>query len=235
MTEPTSTHAGWGSIARRDPALLAAYQALVAAPDQQSTLEAKVRAFVRIAAYSAVGAIDSERLESEIRAALAAGGTEQEIVDVLEIVSILGIHSSTVAGPILLEEMRDLGLELPDAEAPAVQAIREEFTLRRGYWNPLWEAIGSFGPEFLKAYLDYSSIPVERATLDAQTREIIFLVGNCVTTHLNAAGARIHIRNALNLGVTGAQLMEVFQLLAPLGIASCVAGFAALDSATAAN
>ncbi|MTD57048.1 carboxymuconolactone decarboxylase family protein [Amycolatopsis pithecellobii] len=218
-------------LARRDPALLAAYRALTREPAEPA-LSAVVRSFVRIAAYGTLGGIDETRLHKEIATALELGATEQQIVDVLEIVSISGIHTAAMATPIMLELARELGLPLPGAEAPEAAEVREEFISRRGYWSPLWEAIAAFDPGFLKAYLDYSSIPVERATVDAPTRELIFVVINSVTTHLNPGGVGIHIRNALNLGVTPGQLMEVFRVLAPIGIASCFAGFAALDAAT---
>lgn len=182
-----------------------------------------------MAAYATLGGIDTDALALHIEAAVTAGATEDDIADVLEITSILGIHTAAMATPIVLEEMAALGLQPPDPHTPEVERVKADFVRRRGYWNPLWEAIASFSPQFLAAYLDFSAVPVERDRLDAPTRELIFIVANCVTTHLNPGGVRIHIRNALTMGVPAGAVMEVFQLVAPIGLTSVVLGFEVLD------
>ncbi|MFE7243126.1 carboxymuconolactone decarboxylase family protein [Streptomyces sp. NPDC057580] len=234
-TQRPDTHEngpGWDAVAALDPELLQAYRRLSEVPWANGTLAPKVKELVALAADCVVPGIDADGVQAHMKAALALGATSAEIVEVLELVSILGVHTATMATPILLEEMAALGLKPPGMDNPAAQRVRADFERRRGYWSPLWEAVASFAPEFLQAYLDYSVLPVERGALDAGTRELVLIVANSVTTHLNPAGVRIHIRNALQLGVTGAEIMEVFQLLATAGFRTCTVAFPILAAET---
>jgi alkylhydroperoxidase/carboxymuconolactone decarboxylase family protein YurZ len=44
-------------------------------------------------------------LRAHIRNALGYGATREEIMEVIELVSVIGIHSAAVGVPILLEEL----------------------------------------------------------------------------------------------------------------------------------
>jgi len=105
-----------------------------------------------------------------------------------------------------------------------VAALKDEFVQVRGYWNRVWDDMLQFSPEFFKAYLDLSATPWRSGTLAPQVKELIYIALDASPTHLYEPGLRIHIRNALKLGATAAEIFEVFELATTLGIHACTVG-----------
>ena len=50
--------------------------------------------------------------------------------------------------------------------------------------------------------------------LDPQTRELVYIAVNASPTALNTFSMELHIKKALDFGVTVEQIMEVFELVA---------------------
>jgi alkylhydroperoxidase/carboxymuconolactone decarboxylase family protein YurZ len=214
---------GWQALAGTDPALSAAYEALATAAHRGGHLPPKVRELVGIAAAAACSGIDPDGIRRHVRAATAAGATRDELVEVLRLVAIMGIHTCIVGMPLLLEELRAAGIEVEPASPERASEVRDDFERRRGYWSPVWEALATFDPEFLAAYLDFSSLPWEPGVLEPKVRELVYVAMNSVTTHLFPEGLRVHLRNALARGATAAEIVEVFELVSTIGIRSCLA------------
>ena len=142
-------------------------------------------------------------------------------MEVLELTSVLGIHSCSLGVPILLEEMQATGKggPLPTGELTAEQEkLKAKFTELRGYWSPIWDAVLRMSPDFFAAYLEFSGVPWKKGPLEPKVKEFIYIAIDAATTHLYEPGLRIHIRNALNYGATGAEIMEIFELISVLGI-----------------
>ncbi len=215
----------WKAFGREDPTLHTAYEALADAAWQGGGLSAVTKQLLLVAAVGTASEPDRNALQAQVRNALEAGASRAQVREVLAVASILGVHSCIIGTPILLDEMVKLGLAKPDATRPETVQIREEFMDRRGYWSDLWEAVAAFDPQFLRAYLDYSSIPGERAVLDAQVRELVLIVLSSVTTHLFPDGLRVHVRGALSVGVPPDHIMQTFELLAAHGVRSVVDGY----------
>jgi alkylhydroperoxidase/carboxymuconolactone decarboxylase family protein YurZ len=51
-------------------------------------------------------------LRIHIRNALKHGATKEELMEVFELVSVLGMHSITMGVPVLIEEMKSAGVPL---------------------------------------------------------------------------------------------------------------------------
>lgn len=98
------------------------------------------------------------------------------------------------------------------------QQLKDEFIRTRGPWADHWEATLRLDPEFLRAYLDLATVPWKKNHLDAKTKTLIYLAVDAAATHLYVPGVREHVRSALALGATQAELMEVLELAATLGI-----------------
>ena len=159
--------------------------------------------------------------------ALALGATRDEIMEVLELTSVLGIHTCTMGVPILMDELRKMGrddeidnIEYGDRE----EALKESFIKNRGYWSPFWDDMLKLSPEFFECYLDFSSVPWTTGTLEPKVKEFIYIAIDTATTHLHEEGARIHIRNALNYGATKGEIMEIFQCVSVLGMHALTEG-----------
>ena len=78
-------------------------------PWRSGTLEPKVKEFIYIAFDTAATHLYVKGLKLHIENAIDHGATPQEILEVMEIASVLGIHGVTAAAPILLEELSDSG------------------------------------------------------------------------------------------------------------------------------
>lgn len=98
------------------------------------------------------------------------------------------------------------------------QEIKDEFIRVRGTWGPVWDAVLQLDAEFLLCYLHLSAVPWQKNKLDTKTREFIYIAIDANATHMYLPGVRQHIRAALDAGAEGAEIMEVLELTATLGI-----------------
>lgn len=102
--------------------------------------------------------------------------------------------------------------------------LREEFVDARGYWNEFWDSLLSLDEDFFEAYLNFSSVPWKSGPLEPKVKEFVYIAVDAAATHLYEPGIRQHIKQALALGATSAEIMEVLELTATLGIHACNIG-----------
>lgn len=98
------------------------------------------------------------------------------------------------------------------------QRIKDEFIRMRGEWADHWETALRIDPDFVRAYQELSAVPWRKNRLDAKTKTLIYLAVDAAATHLYVPGIRQHVRAALELGASQAEVMEVLELAATLGI-----------------
>jgi alkylhydroperoxidase/carboxymuconolactone decarboxylase family protein YurZ len=94
----------WQTILKLDPEFLARYLKFSAVPWRKNHLEDKIKEFIYIAFDTAATHLYVKGLKLHIENAIGYGATAQEILEVMEIASVLGIHAVTSAAPILAEE-----------------------------------------------------------------------------------------------------------------------------------
>ncbi|MEV6634786.1 carboxymuconolactone decarboxylase family protein [Actinoplanes sp. NPDC051470] len=109
-------HAFWDEMLELDPEMFEAYTEFSSVPWRSGTLEPKVKEFVYIAFDTAATHLYTKGLKLHIENAIGYGATPQEILEVMEIAAVLGIHGVTAAAPILLEEMSAAGVSAPAIE-----------------------------------------------------------------------------------------------------------------------
>lgn len=153
------------------------------------------------------------------------GASKAEVVEVLELVSELGLHTMTVAVPIVVEEAGRFGTTLPPLPASQAEQLKEEFVRLHGYWDASMDAVLHATPEFFSAYLEYSKVPRTNAQLDGRARELIYLGVSAAVTHLHPPAIRLHARNALAAGATLQQLIEVLEIVAVAGVHTIIDSF----------
>jgi len=154
----------WASVARLSPEILDASIKLSAVPKHKKHLSPKVQQFVSISVYSASTHFYVPGIQRHIKAALAEGATQAEIVEVLELTGTLGIHACNIGVPLLVEVMKERGMveKHPTVGKPfdeKKEALKADFTKKRGYWHSFWEEFLALDPEFFEAYLTYSTVP----------------------------------------------------------------------------
>lgn len=217
----------WEDVLQLDADFFSAYSKFSSVPAKNGALDPKVREFIYIAIDASTTHLYLRGLQLHMQNALALGATRDEIMEVLELTSVLGIHTCTLGVPILMEELRDMGrgdevdgTEFGDYE----NGLKAQFIENRGYWSPFWDDMLKLSPEFFEAYLEFSSVPWKTGTLEPKIKEFIYIAIDTATTHLHKEGARIHIRNALEHGATKEEIMEVFQCVSVLGMHALTEG-----------
>src|SRR5580693_204763 len=103
--------------------------------------------------------------------------------------------------------------------------LKQQFIAERGYWTRSWDQLLTEDPEFFEAYLGFSALPARRAALDAKTRELIYIAIDLSVRDLFAPGARMYDRNALGVGGTAREVVEVLGRRSVLGIRSLQVGW----------
>lgn len=93
----------WESVVKVDHEFLDGYTELSAHPRQIGALDEKVVEYITIAEDAATTHLYLKGLRVHIQNAIEAGGTEQEILEILEVVSMIGMQTLAVGAPILYE------------------------------------------------------------------------------------------------------------------------------------
>lgn len=211
----------WDDILALDADFFEAYMQLSSVPWRTGPLSPKVKELIYVAIDASTTHLYNAGTRIHMQNALKQGATKQEILEVLQLTSTLGIHSCTVGVPILVDELRKAGREKDIASTgldARQQKLKAAFLEARGYWTPLWEQILSLSPDYFEAYLKLSSVPWKTGSLEPKVKELIYIAIDAATTKLFEPGIRVHIQNALKHGATADEIMEVFQLISVLGV-----------------
>jgi alkylhydroperoxidase/carboxymuconolactone decarboxylase family protein YurZ len=97
-------NAFWDEMLILDPDFFEAYTHFSSVPWVKGRLEPKVKEFIYTAFDVAATHLYVSGLRQHIRNALAYGATKEEVLEVIELASLLGLHACTVGVPILVEE-----------------------------------------------------------------------------------------------------------------------------------
>jgi alkylhydroperoxidase/carboxymuconolactone decarboxylase family protein YurZ len=213
----------WDQVLRAAPEFFAAYVELAGAPVRREALEPRFRELVHVAVASAGTHLYEPGARIHIRRALELGATREEIVEVLELTATLGIHACNVGTPILLDAYRQAGQHPAALSGELTERqleLRAAFERERGYWNPFWDGLLRFDPEFFAAYTDFSSIPWRQGPLSPKEKEMIYIAFDAAATHMFLPGLKLHIENAIGYGVSASEMVEVFEIASGLGMST---------------
>ena len=188
-------------------------------------LSPRMKELVLLALHATVTSLHGDGIRRHVRRALAAGATEQDVLDVL--ITIVGIanHALYFAIPVLQRELEAAGqsAELPPITAE-VAAIKDEFVRVRGYWNEQRDVLVRLMPDYFAALAQLSAEPWLNGSLTDKERELVCIAIDCTVTHMYEPGLRIHIRQALKNGASRDEILAVFHLAALTGLEGYIAG-----------
>ena len=207
----------YDDLLQLDAQFLDHYRNFSAHPWKEGVLDPKVKEFIYIAIDCSTTHLYNKGTRVHINNAFDEGATVDEIMEVFQLASVLGIHSVTDGVPILLDEA---GLpDAPDEETAEEQRqIKEQFEEERGYWSELWEDVLKLDHDYFKQYMNFSAHPWNEGELDPKVKEFIYIAIDISTTHLYEKGTRVHMQNALEYGASREEIMEVMELASVLGI-----------------
>ena len=99
----------WNPIAELDPLWTEKFMAMGLQPMLSGVLDRKTIEFIAIAVDASCTHMYAPGVRRHIRKALELGATKEEITAVLQLTSVLGIHTMSLGAPILQEELAAIG------------------------------------------------------------------------------------------------------------------------------
>lgn len=105
----------WDCFARLDPQWTEQFLQTARMPVARGLVDPKTYEFLAIAVNASCTHMYSPGVRRHTRKALQLGASPEEIMGVLECVAMLGLHSCSLGGPILQEEMARLEAEAKQA------------------------------------------------------------------------------------------------------------------------
>ena len=187
-------------------------------PWRAGVLPRKLVELIGVALNAACTNLDAQGTRRHIRAALDAGATRAEVLMVLEMASLLAIHSCSLGAPMLLEEAKAAGAQpapKPGAATPACDRMKAI-----GQWNTAWDPFYELDPTFTDEFMATGVALYASGTLSAKEIELLSIAFDAAYTHMYAPGTRRHIRGALQAGATMEEVMEVLKLCVVQGVQS---------------
>ncbi|MFC9788157.1 carboxymuconolactone decarboxylase family protein [Rhodococcus sp. NPDC127528] len=95
---------------------------------------------------------------------------------------------------------------------------------REGNWNPMWDKLFQWDPEWTEQFMAMNATPVRRGVFSPEFVELLSIAIDAAATHMYAPGVRRHIRAALELGVSRQEILTVLEMVSVLGIHACNLG-----------
>lgn len=199
-----------------DPEFLAACEAIFGHPYRKGKLSPRDQALIVLAAESAIPQADEERMAAALRQARECGATRDEVMCILEISSCMGIHTVSVGLPILLDEMAAAGINLPP-ETPRQAELRryiETAGPRPRPLNSIYAGILRMDPDYFEHRIHFIDLPWEREdVLDRRLKHLASIAIDAISPQHYVDGLQKHINQALQHGVTAAEILETLQLV----------------------
>ena len=104
----------WEGLLTLDPEFFTAYLKFSSIPWSPGVLDPKVKEFIYIAIDAATTHLYEPGLRIHIENAFKYGATKEEIMEVYQLTSVLGMHTCTVGVPILIDEMKKAGIPISE-------------------------------------------------------------------------------------------------------------------------
>jgi len=179
-------------------------------------------ALIRLAVCVAVTALDRGAIDAGIAAAFDAGASAAQVQEIIALASGLGVHSLMVTALPVLEAAAARGLIDPAAPLGAE---------RQALWDahvgddPFWTAFSAELPGFLDAMLrlspdiftgffEYCALPWRSGTVRARVKELAALACDAAPSHRFRPGFRVHLRNAIALGIGRRAILQALDIAA---------------------
>ncbi len=208
-----------GALADLSPGFLDAWARLAIVPVRKNHLGAKDRALIALSASAAATHLYAPGVRRQVRNALDAGATADEITEVLALTATLGIHACNIGVPLLLEVLEEAGQRTgPEPLTTRQEKLKADFTRDRGYWHAFWDGLLELDPDLFEGYLDFSAYPWRHGVLTPKMKEFVYCAFDAAATHLYVPGLKMHMKNALSYGATKEEIMEVLEIVSLIGM-----------------
>jgi alkylhydroperoxidase/carboxymuconolactone decarboxylase family protein YurZ len=218
-----SFSSGWETLLREDPQFATAFATYLDATYHAGALEPRIRELLLLAHDATITVLDPDGVRLRVRRALDAGATKREVLDVLETLTLITIHSLTTGLPMV-----------PRGDAGHADLPRPAQVYGR-YWDDFESHFPGFHaqmaaatPQLFDAYRDLGQTIACSAALEPKWRELAIVVADLSTSHLFRDGAAFHIQTALRYGATPQEVVAAMTLALPCAVRTIEIGLAAL-------
>ncbi len=209
------------------PEFLQTYLRYAGQPARTGPLGARMRELIYIAIDASATHMFGEGLAIHMRGALASGASPRDIIETLQIATAQGLDSVALGVGILAEEMQAAGHDTAFLQAPLSDEharLKAAYVAHFGDWPEFCDRLLRFSPGYFEVMTELLAAPAATSALLAVERELIGIALNAALTQMDAAELRLHMTRALRLGAAPADILQVLQLTAHLGIHACVIG-----------
>jgi alkylhydroperoxidase/carboxymuconolactone decarboxylase family protein YurZ len=214
----------WDELLCLDGDFFEVYSNFVSVPWKIGVLEPKIKELINIAISSSPTHLYAPATRIHIQNALRLGATREEILEVLKVVSILGMHTCAVGIPLMAEQFDSVDSNTKIHLSEKQKQLKEEFIDQMGYWNDFRDVLLQMDEAFFEAYSNFLTAPWKSGILKPKVIEFIYIAIDASTTHLFEKGIQVHLKNALKYGATKEEILEVYQLTSSLGFHSLLMG-----------
>ncbi|MBV7476288.1 carboxymuconolactone decarboxylase family protein [Pseudomonas sp. PDM31] len=113
MREAGNWNPAWSTMAELDAEWIEKFLSMAVHPMHKEVLDPKTVELISIAVDASCTHLYAPGVRRHIRKALELGVSVEEVLAVLQLTSVLGIHSMAVGAPLLIEEAQKLAAEGP--------------------------------------------------------------------------------------------------------------------------
>ena len=225
----------WDTILELDPEIVDAYADYSSVAEKRQVLDIKMRKLICVAIDSITGCLNANGLKNHMKHSLQLGISVREILETLEITSMVGVCSYELGVPILCEACRKRGEYLHAIELTEKQKALKEAYMKAhdGYWTDEKEIILKLDPEYFATFDRFENVPWKSGTLSGKEKELLYIAVHAAPVTLHKAELEYHIEQALNQGASWQEIIEVFEIVSTLGIHAVTMGVPILKEAIA--
>ena len=185
-------------------------------------LDAQSAALVTLAVAVSVTALERGAVTASIHEAVRAGATIAQVQEIIALVSGLGVHSLMVSSVAVLDEAAKCGLARPDEPLDfGRQQLWEKHVGSDPFWDGFSEELPGFldamlrlSPDIFVAFFEYCAIPWRSGSVRAKVKELAALACDASPSHRFRPGFRVHLKNAIKLGVGRAAIFQALDIAA---------------------
>jgi alkylhydroperoxidase/carboxymuconolactone decarboxylase family protein YurZ len=98
----------WDQLRSLDPEFMESYLQFRSVPHKNGPLPKKFKELILVAINAATTHLYGPGVRRHMQNALKAGATPEEILEVIQLTTVMGIHSCNLAVPILCEELANM-------------------------------------------------------------------------------------------------------------------------------
>ena len=228
-TEHTALNAALSQLRAWDPHWAESYVRVTEDSWISGVLTQKLVELIRVALGAPWTNLNPERTRLNIRAALKAGATRDEVLLVLKLASIMSIDTCSSVLSILLEEATESDLDaaaqgrdrrLSDAQTtPTIDKMKSA-----GRWAKEWDPLYDLAPVWTDQFMEMATGLYEGNVLSIKHIELLIIAFSASYTPLYIPGTRRHIRSALRAGATVDEIVAVLKLCIMQGVEACNVG-----------